>query len=669
MKSKTSNRQVSIKAKLIFIIIPIVIIGIIALLTIIFESSKKIIVDDAKQLVASESNAHSNEIETWSQEILSSLNSSKNALDNATFTPDTLLKFIKSTMNQNDSFPDGIYIGDDQQNITIGTNFVPPAGYVVTERGWFKEGLKNEKFQFGAIYLDVATSNYVASVSAKLKQKDNITRVAAADISLANISKLVSTMSVLDTGVVFLVDQSDNTIIAHKDANLVTQKIDENNNDPLLAGIAKNIKSGNEDVFTINTNNGTYIANLNKIENTSWVMVSYVPQSEVLKPIDDLKKVIYIFCLIIIVFLTVLIERVVHIIIKPIKKLTAIIVQITNGDFTVNIDTRGNDEVASMNKSMQAFIDKMRIIFKDLGNMSDQLSSQAENSSGISEKLFMSAKTQFSSMSELNTTVDELAKSVGEVAESATKLALDVSQAGQKGDLVSQKMKETVVISEEGRKDMEDVNLAMGNIERTVISLEDTVKEVGEATGKISDFVNFIGNIATQTNLLSLNAAIEAARAGEAGRGFSVVAEEIRKLAENSADSVSHIAELTTNINLLVHNTIEKTKESADSIKSSIGLVNTASTTFGNIYITVSETNNIVQDMIENVKNVDQIATTVAAITEEQSAGAEEILATAESLSEHASEITVNSELVGKDADELAQTAERLDKQIRVFKI
>ena len=118
-----------------------------------------------------------------------------------------------------------------------------------------------------------------------------------------------------------------------------------------------------------------------------------------------------------------------------------------------------------------------------------------------------------------------------------------------------------------------------------------------------------------------------------------------------------------------MNNTIEKTKESADSIKSSIGLVNTASTTFGNIYITVSETNNIVQDMIENVKNVDQIATTVAAITEEQSAGAEEILATAESLSEHAREITVNSELVGKDADELAQTAERLDKQIRVFKI
>lgn len=265
-------------------------------------------------------------------------------------------------------------------------------------------------------------------------------------------------------------------------------------------------------------------------------------------------------------------------------------------------------------------------------HISHQLNEQAENSSAASETLYNSAATQSNAMKELNDTVEELAKSVTEVAENATTLAMVVSETGESGSHAKEKMEDTVKISQQGRDDMVQVKQAMENIQESVAQLEESVGHVGASTEEIKKFVGIIGDIASETNLLSLNAAIEAARAGEAGKGFAVVAEEIRNLAETSADAVSRISNITAEINDLVEDAVEKTRISAGNINDSSGLVITASDTFQKIYETIGETNEIVQEIIINVNKVDEVAASVAAITEEQSASAQEILATAENL-------------------------------------
>lgn len=668
-KDNEKAKRGSIKAKLIFIVIPIIIISIITLLTITFQAAKKIIVGYGNQTIESISLANANQIETWSQDILSSLNSVQNTLNTVEFNADSQMDYLASTMNKNDSFPNGVYIGTDKQEVINAFGFVPAADYVVTKRDWYIEGLEHESFNYGATYIDADTKEPIVSASAKIKTINGANRVASVDISLEEISNMVNKMSVLKTGSAFLVDTSTNTIIAHKDASLIAAQIDENNEDILLVEIAKHIKNSNNDAFNVKKNSDTYIVDLEKVENSNWVLASYVPQSEVLSSLNELQFLVIIMAIISILIVMVIVERVIHIIIFPIKRLTEAITQITKGDFTVNVTAKGNDEVAVMSRSMQKFIETMRGTIKEIDSMSDKLGEQAENSSKVAENLYNSAQDQSTSMGELNTTVDELARSVSEIAENATTLAMVVSETGEKGKEASTKMNETVNVSEQGRKDMEQINLAMDEVKNTVGTLVVAVEEVGESTSKINDIVILIGEIAEETNLLSLNAAIEAARAGEAGKGFAVVAEEIRKLAENSENSVKNISELTSNISRLVLNTVDKTKESTTSIKKSMTLIDTASDTFGTIYSTVSETNSIVQDMIEKVRHVDNVATSVAAITEEQSAGAEEILATSENLSEQASKVTSNSEIVGKDAMELAETAEHLDKQIKAFKI
>lgn len=142
------------------------------------------------------------------------------------------------------------------------------------------------------------------------------------------------------------------------------------------------------------------------------------------------------------------------------------------------------------------------------------------------------ANIQSQSMTELNATVDQLSVSVNEIAQNATQLAGVVADTKEDSDKVEDKMRTTVEVSEKGKADMESVGNALHNIEISIHNLEEAVDKVGTASGEIVDIIKLIGDIAEETNLLSLNASIEAARAGEAGRGFAVVASQIGVLAK-----------------------------------------------------------------------------------------------------------------------------------------
>ncbi|RDU22055.1 methyl-accepting chemotaxis protein [Anaerosacchariphilus polymeriproducens] len=673
-RSKKENAKlISVRFKLLSIIIPIVTISILGLLLLTYNSSKKIIEKSARNTVEAEAAAYSNQISGWAQSILAELESFKLTLESLPFEREEEIAYMKNTVERNPSYPTGLYIGSESGDFLDPSGWVPDDDYVVAERDWFKEGLKHEKFTFGNPYFDVSTKNYTVSASVVLKQKKLSGKyVVAADINLDYVSKLISDIKVMDTGRAFLVNKSDMAIIAHADKEMIAKTLGAEGQDKFYKNVAQKIAK--DDASKINTfeeqgDKATYMIDCESVQGTDWVLVSYIEKNEVLKELYSLQTFTLAATVVCLIILGICVSIAISYIIKPVGALTDAITKISKGDFTVQVNTKGRDEISVMGRSMQRFIANMRGIISEISQSSEQLNNQAENSSSISENLYSAASSQSIAMDELAETVNELARANAEIAENATNLATIVSSVSDNGVEVGRHMSETVEQSLKGKEDMVEVTDLMENIVGSINDLKDVVNKVSDTTIQINSIVNLIGDIADETTLLSLNASIEAARSGEAGRGFAVVADQIGKLAVSSTEAVEKITKLTSEINELVTDTIQQTELSVKEINTSSGKIDRASQTFGDIFKTIRQTDDILQDMLERVGNVNEVAASVAAITEEQSAAAEEILATAEELASTAKNVTQNSQEVASDAENLSETSESLATHMKKFTI
>ena len=272
-------------------------------------------------------------------------------------------------------------------------------------------------------------------------------------------------------------------------------------------------------------------------------------------------------------------------------------------------------------------------------------------------------------MRQMRDNLEELVQSIGVIAENATKLALVVSNTNAAGKDAIENIKETMSEADIGRNSMQVVTDSMAKMKSDMDELEHAISNVGDAAVKIDEITATIRGIAEETNLLALNASIEAARAGEAGKGFAVVATEIKKLAETSADAAGEISDLINSVTGLISTTVEMSHNSMEQIYTSTDLVYQASEQFQHIYGSIENTNEIIDGMIGKIHEANDVATNMAAITEEQSASAEEIEAAAINIQELANTVTKNSAIVKDEATELTTTADSLKTEIIKFKI
>lgn len=655
--------NISIKAKLLGIIIPVVIAIILILVFTAYHVSSGIIESYSKNLLESSVNSQASKIEAWLEENLASMQMAKTMIEKLHPDETQLQTILDASCGYSENYPDGLFLADANGSFLKGTDSKKQEPNP-KESMWYQEGMTRVNMAVGSAHQNPDGTN-VVSASGLLNDGSDTVRVIAADMTLDRISVIVNSFIEMHDAEAFLVDKDSSVILASRDSGLISRTLGADGQSAFYKDVEKKVSGKSYDFCTLDGNMTVF----KEVNGTNWLLVSYVPTRVVLADLAGLRNLMIIFSIISILVLCVLIERVTHVVIRPVKEMTRVITSMASGDFTVSMKVKGNDEIAVMGRSVEHFIASMKEMIRQMGHVSDRLEKQAGSSKNVSGEMNSAANIQSQSMTELNATVDQLSVSINEIAQNATQLAGVVADTKEDSDKVEDKMRTTVEVSEKGKADMESVGNALHNIEISIHNLEEAVDKVGTASGEIVDIIKLIGDIAEETNLLSLNASIEAARAGEAGRGFAVVASQIGVLAKNSADSVAHITSLINEINGLVDDAVKQAGSSASDIESSADLIHTAVDTFDQIFQNIQETSHLIEGVVEKINQVDQVATNVAAISEEQAASSDEILATSESMLQQAKSISKNSEQVEAEAGNLAESADQLADQVKQFQI
>ncbi|EPN15653.1 methyl-accepting chemotaxis protein [Pseudomonas syringae pv. actinidiae ICMP 19099] len=481
---------------------------------------------------------------------------------------------------------------------TEGVMFSVPAGnrpadYDPRARGWYKAAQNAPGTIVTEPYIAASSGKLVMTIATPVKIQNQLAGVAGADISLDSVSKIINSLNFDGHGYAFLVS-AEGKILVHPDSKLVLKNINEAYpvNTPKIATGVTEIDSGKQpEIISFTPVQGVATAN--------WYVALVLEQDSAYAMLTEFRTSAITAMVVVVMVIILLLGLLIRVLMQPLHQMGRAMRDIADGegDLTKRLAITSHDEFGALAESFNHFVERIHTSIREVASTAAQLGEVATRVVKVSNASMSNSDQQANRTESVAAAINELGAAAQEIAQNAARTSQQSSDASGLASDGQGVVQQTI----------KAMNELSGKISESCVNIE----SLNGKTANIGQILEVITSISQQTNLLALNAAIEAARAGEAGRGFAVVADEVRNLAHRTQDSAQQvqkmIEELQVGAREAVVNMIESQRQSEDSV----GIANLAGERLGSVTRRIEEINGMNQS--------------VAAATEEQTSVVESI--------------------------------------------
>ncbi|WP_354472865.1 methyl-accepting chemotaxis protein [Lysinibacillus parviboronicapiens] len=348
--------------------------------------------------------------------------------------------------------------------------------------------------------------------------------------------------------------------------------------------------------------------------------------------------------------------------ISPIEKLKIAVQRAEAGEFNFSVTYDSKDELGVLTSTFSHMIAQLRDLIGQVKQSSEQMAAFSVELSASAEQTSEASEHIASVTVEVANGSDDQVRTIEETLDVVNHMVQDVQTIARNSTNVSGAATQAKQLSVDGNDIIQNAVLQMNSIQTSIGSLSDVISGLGERSAEIGDIVEVITSIATQTNLLALNAAIEAARAGEHGKGFAVVSEEVRKLAEESSASALRISELIIRIQGETNKAVDSMQFTTNEVKTGINNVNSAGESFEKIQhainevsVQIHEVSTSVEQMVGGADQMSKSMEQINGIAQSSAEGTQNISAATEEQLASMQEISASTSALSKMAEDLQE--------------